>query len=240
MSAVFHVWNSSGLLLLNTKFAFIKKGQGQHFSEKSSVRPLSDWSTRRFEKPCLVPANFDWLHSAAEEPPQPVPKILALALVGLCTWSEIQKPKQCRSSPVLLLPSQFRSWNWDLFVMPVTCASRTTAVAVTWGSRCPWDVFDRGRHLHLTISVGAGGNGVLVPGCKRGTICSRRVLQVLQLGEMLGSGDAHARLIQLLNRSSSSRKFNVCSPSLPYNAILVSRGIFCLLCLQGRCLCNEG
>lgn len=82
----------------------LKKRQGQHFSEKSSVRPLSDWSSRRFEKPCLVPAKFDWLHSAAEEPPQPLPKILALPLPGPCKWSEIQKnPKQRCGGPVLLL-----------------------------------------------------------------------------------------------------------------------------------------
>lgn len=74
MSAVFRVWNSSGLLPLNTKLAFMKKGQGQHFAEKSSVRPLPDWSTGRFEKPLLVPANFDRLRSAAAGPPQPVPK----------------------------------------------------------------------------------------------------------------------------------------------------------------------
>lgn len=99
MSAVFHVWNSSGLLLLNTKFAFIKRGQGQHFSEKSSIRLLSDWSTERFEKPCLVPAEFGWLYSAAEEPPQPLPKIRTPAPVGPCKWSETWKGNGAMETP---------------------------------------------------------------------------------------------------------------------------------------------
>lgn len=81
---------------------------------------------------------------------------------------------------------------------------------------------------------------MLIPGCKGGAVCSRWVLQAQQLRELLGSGEAHAHLIQLLNQSGSSRRLSVYSPSLPYNAVLVSRGIFCLLCLQERCLCNEG
>lgn len=99
MSAVFRVWNSSGLFLLNTKFAFIKRGQGQHFSEKSSIRLLSDWSTEHFERPCLMPAGFGWLHSAAEVPPQPLPKIRTPAPVGPCKWSETRKWNGAMATP---------------------------------------------------------------------------------------------------------------------------------------------
>lgn len=42
MSAVFHVWNSSGLLLMNTNSLSLKKRQGHHFSEKSNIGLLSD------------------------------------------------------------------------------------------------------------------------------------------------------------------------------------------------------
>lgn len=127
MSAVFRVWNSSGLLLLNTKFAFIKKGQGQHFSEKSSIRLLSDWSTEHFEKPCLVPAEFGWLYSAAEEPPQPLPKIRTPAPVGLCKWSETRKWNSATATPhPRCPPSSGRStgtlwWLWSVHCKPPCC-----------------------------------------------------------------------------------------------------------------------
>lgn len=191
MSAVFRIWNSSGLLLVNTKSAFIKKRQGQHFSEKSSVLPLSDWSTRRFEKPCLVPARFDWLHSAAEEPPQPVPKILALVLAGPCNRPEIPRLKRRCGSTTLLPPSQFRSWdwNWGLFMVIATCAALTTVLGVMLMSWCPCDALDRDWRHHLTTGVDGAGSGVLLPGYKGRVICRGSVLQVLQLKELLGNGD---------------------------------------------------
>lgn len=132
MSAVFHVWNSSGLLLLNTKFAFIKRGQGQHFSEKSSIRLLSDWSTEHFEKPCLVPAEFGWLYSAAEEPPQPLPKICTPTPVGPCKWSETQKWIGAMATPRPHCPPKLGSGPgalWQLW----SFALQTTVLAGMWG-----------------------------------------------------------------------------------------------------------
>lgn len=48
--------------------------------------------------------------------------------------------------------------------------------------------------------------------------------QALQLRR----GDSHACWTQLLDLSSSSPSLNVCSPCLPYSAVLVSRGIRCV------------